>query len=166
MVIGPHDPAMLEVFKMVKGRFIIYHGKNGLQKEYSFIAVFDLVHAIKEVVDHPHSGQHEDYFCANIVSIYFAEIIEAIKQQCNIKFLITLRLPLWLLTAFAFGAKAITKLLPLSIPITPDKVAEIKQPSWLCSSAKFNQVFNFHCRYNLEQIVKVTYQDYKKRNWI
>lgn len=164
MVIGPRDPAMLEVFKMVNSRVVVYQGSQGMKKEYSFVSVFDLVKSIHTLVEQ--SAPTGDYFSSHPISITYDELLEEIKKNLNVSFTLNVRLPLFILVSVAFGAKYLKKLLPISLPITPDKIAEIKQKTWVCSSNKFIQKFDFKYEDNLQTIVKKTYEDYKQRDWI
>ncbi len=164
MVIGPRDPAILEVFKMVQNRIVIYEGSQGMRKEYSFISVFDLIQNINTVLENPQENQ--DFFVAHPISIYYDELMQEIKNNIKVSFTLNIRIPLTLLVSFAFGVKYIKKILPITIPLTPDKIAEIRQKSWICSSQKIKQQYDVTYQDNLSEIIKMTFDDYKQRNWL
>ncbi len=164
MIIGPRDVAMLEVFKMVKGRIIIYEGSNGLDKEYSFISVFDLNSAIAALVNDPHNN--DTYFIANPSIITYRQLIEEIADLLKIDIYFKIRIPLFLLISLAFGVKYIKHLLPVKLPITPDKIAEIKQRSWICSGQKLEEHYNLKYQYGLRAILEKSLEDYQQRRWI
>ena len=163
MVIGPRDPAVLDIFKMVQGRVILLPGQNSKTKLYSFVCVFDLVETIVLVATQKKKGI---FFSSNPQIISFEKLISEIKKQLKSKWIIYLPLPLFLVRMLATVLNFIYRLFPHNLRLTPDKYHELAATNWTCSGNKseveLGQVYN----YDLERTITITLLDYKSRNWI
>ncbi len=161
MVIGPRDPAILDVFKMVKSRKVVVPGKNGFDNRYSFICVHDLVDMITELTKF--RGRDEAFFCAHEKTCSFEEIIMTIARELGIHSISRYNAPLWALPFAANMLKILAKLLPINPRLTPDKVSELRSEAWLCSDAKAREWLGFKARYNLQETIALTAKDYLSR---
>lgn len=160
MVIGPSDPAILDIFKMVKSKIILTAGKEAKYNKYSFVCVFDLVEAIINSLD-KETNVTEDFFIAHENIVSFEQIIKTISNVMDKK-VIYLAVPIRLLK---FVANILCKL-PFDFRLTPDKINELIEPSWVCKNGKSLSKLKMKYKWNLKETIEVTYQDYKKRNWI
>lgn len=163
MVIGPRDPAVLDIFKMVKSRLILLPGMNSLPKSYSFVCVFDLVQTITQVIQ---TKNQESYYSAYPRAVTFREIIESIQKVMNRKLIIYLPTPLFIIKILAGLLEFINRFIPLNVRLTPDKVFELQALNWTCDSKKSESELSQVYHYDLKQTVEVTYEDYKKSEWI
>ncbi len=161
MVIGPRDPAILDVFKMVKSRKVVVPGKSGFDNRYSFVCVHDLVELINELTKF--RGRDEAFFCAYEKTCSFEEIIMTIAKELGIHSLSRYNAPLWALPVAANVLKVLSNLLPINPRLTPDKVNELKSEAWLCSDAKAREWLGFKARYDLKETIKITAKDYLSR---
>jgi nucleoside-diphosphate-sugar epimerase len=135
MVLGPDDPAILDLFKMVQNRLVVVPGLiGGSNKRYSFISIFDLVEMIGSAVKYQPASQGELFFVAHPVSTTYGELIQTIKSELGIGWLIKLPLPLPLLYLAAWLLNIGHHLLGIDFRLTPDKVPELHPSFWLCSS--------------------------------
>lgn len=163
MIIGPGDVAVLDIFKMVKSRFIILPGMNSKNKEYSFVCVFDLVETITRLLESNYSLL---LYSAHDKIITFNELIQEIKQQMQIRWTIYLHIPFFFIKLLSFILNIIYRVKNHNIRLTPDKINELKQLAWTCdnklSTTLLGQVYN----YSLSQTIAVTLNDYRKRRWL
>ncbi|MBC7714448.1 MAG: NAD(P)-dependent oxidoreductase [Rhizobacter sp.] len=163
MVIGPRDPAVLDIFKMVQSGVVILPGKGSKEKLYSFVCVFDLVETILLICEKRKASL---YYSSNPQTVTFNEIIMEIKKQLKKSWLVYLPLPLIFFKILTSFLALIYKIRPHSLRLTPDKYYELKATNWTCDGTKseveLGQVYN----YNFERTIKVTLADYKSRNWI
>jgi nucleoside-diphosphate-sugar epimerase len=163
MIIGPGDVAVLDIFKMVKSRFIILPGCNSKKKEYSFVCVFDLVETIIKVLESPQSftlySAHDDI-------ITFLDLINEIKKRMGIRFLIYLPIPLFFVRLLSLLLAFIYTFFKHSLRLTPDKILELKSNAWNCENGTSKNILVQEYKYPLNETVKITYEDYKKRKWI
>ena len=163
MVIGPRDPAVLDIFKMVKTGLIVLPGQNSKIKLYSFVCVFDLVQTINLICNLKKPGV---FFSACPEIISFNQLILEIKKQLKKKWIFYLSLPLFLVRIVAMILNFMYKVVPHSIPLTPDKYLELAATNWTCSGLKSENELGQIYNYNLEKTVTVTLLDYKSRGWI
>ncbi|EQC46261.1 NAD-dependent epimerase/dehydratase family protein [Bacteriovorax sp. Seq25_V] len=159
MVIGPRDTAVLDIFKMVKSRFVIGPGINFKNKKYSFINVFDLVDAIKYLTIEKGSGS---YFISHPRSITFVELINAINKNMGMKRLFFIPIPHPLLRIVG----RILTIFPVASRLTSDKVHELVQENWICSPKRYLETTNQVIKFDLENTVKMTQEDYEARKWL
>lgn len=159
MVIGPRDPAVLDIFKMVKTGLVVGPGLDFKNKEYSFVCVHDLVDAIillslKQVPGTFYVGHDE--------ILTFDSLIKTIQNELGRKFLLNIPIPNQLLKFVA----AITAVLPIPNRLTKDKVNELVQVSWSCSNEEIKSKVGFTPSWDIKRTVKETTKDYLERSWL
>jgi len=167
MVIGPRDPAILEVFRMVKNGLVLVAGMNGMKNRYSFICVHDLVDVIIASANHKSPENHaEVFFSAHPQTVSYEEIINEMKKAQNKKFVINLSMPIFMVSFLAHFLDFLRRLIPLSLPLTPDKIGEISQPAWVCCSEKSCEKLEMNYNWDLPKTIDVTLKDYRDRGWL
>lgn len=149
MVLGPNDPAMLEVFEMVKKRVIPIIGTRGKESRYSYVTVFDLVKTIIAILV-TEFNQHEIFYTASDNQISFGELIESIRTVVNGKKVFYFPVPKFGLSAIAI----ICKTLGINTRITTDKVNEIVEPNWCCDNTKAKKELKIKYDNDLLSILK------------
>ncbi len=163
MVIGPRDSAVLDIFKMVQGGFIILPGRNSKAKRYSFVCVFDLIETIIQITMQKKAGI---YFSANPQVITFEELIVEIKKQLKKNWMLYISLPLLLVKLVTVVLNIIYKIRPHQLRLTPDKYFELAALNWTCDASKSEKELGQVYNYNLERTINVTLLDYKSRKWL
>jgi nucleoside-diphosphate-sugar epimerase len=159
MVIGPRDPAVLDIFKMVKSGLVVGPGLDFKSKEYSFVCVHDLVDAIILLSTKQNGGT---FYVGHDEILTFESLIQTIQKELNKKFILNIPIPNQLLKFVA----AITAILPIPNRLTKDKVNELIQVSWSCSNQEIKEKLGFQPNWNIEKTVKETTRDYLDRNWL
>ncbi len=165
MVIGPRDPAVLDIFKMVNNSFIVTAGLDGANNEYSFVCVYDLIETIIKTLENDFE-QPEIFFSAHPDVITTGQLYTEIKKQANKKFLFNLRIPSPIIKLIAFQIGFFSKFMNIDIRLTPDKVNELLPKAWTCKSGKSASLLSQQYHWNLEKTIAGTLEDYKKRNWL
>lgn len=165
MVIGPRDPAVLDIFKMIKGSFIVTAGLDGMKNEYSFVCVYDLIETIKRVLEQDRATP-EVYFSSHPDIITTKDLYGEIQKQLSSKFLINLRVPTLLIRIIATIIGFLSKFMNIDIRLTPDKANELLANAWTCNSQKSIDSLNQNYKWNLEKTISATLEDYKKRDWL
>ncbi len=158
MIIGPRDPAIVDIFKMVKSQVIIGPGMNFLEKSYSYIFISDLIDIITKITT---GGIEGKFYSSHSQSITFSDIIETIKSEMKIKRLINIPIPHGLLTAVATASSW----LPISSRFTKDKAKELIQNSWCCSNEEVLSI-GLEPKITLKEAIQITKKDYEQRNWL
>ncbi|MEA9357872.1 NAD(P)-dependent oxidoreductase [Bacteriovorax sp. PP10] len=163
MVIGPRDPAVLDIFKMVQGGVILLPGQNSKTKLYSFVCVFDLVETIVLVAVQKKKGI---FFSANPQVVSFEQLISEIKKQLKKNWILYLPLPLILVRLLAMVLNFFYRLFPHNLRLTPDKYHELAATNWTCDGSKSEKELGQVYNYDLERTITMTLIDYKSRKWI
>jgi nucleoside-diphosphate-sugar epimerase len=166
IIFGPGDPAFLDLFKMIKNKRIIEVGKKGLHKNFSFICVHDLVDNIVQLSLKDKMDSSQTYFLSHCSVVEFQEIISTIQKLLEVDKLKTFTIPHTPLYALSFLFKTINYVFPLNIRLTPEKITELKYNHWVCSNHKSKKELQSVYKWNLQQTLKVTYEDYIKNNWL
>lgn len=164
MVIGPRDPAVLDIFKMVKSRIVLETGLGGRKKQYSFVCVHDVVAIIKKALQDDHQNL-ATYFTAHPESISFEGLIEEISVQLK-RTPVILPVPFLAITGIAHGMALAKKVLPVEFRLTPDKLHELKPDSWLCSGEKATSELGHEYKWDIKKTVEITLEDYLRRGWL
>ncbi len=161
MVIGPRDPAVLDIFKMVKSGIVVSPGENPNEKFYSYICVFDLVAFIKHALDNRINGC---FYCAYPNEISLSQLVSSIARKLKKSF-ITITIPKLVLKLAAKSVQRLGQLKLSNARLTSDKLHELLPSAWICDSTK-SQKTGFIYEWNLERTVEVTLEDYQARKWL
>lgn len=163
MIIGPGDAAVLDVFKMVKSRGVILPGVDAKRKEYSFVCVYDLIETIYLVLQ---SDKALFLYSAHDDVITFEQLINEIKKIMNIKFLFYIPVPVFFVFLLSKILAFLNHLFSHGMRLTPDKIFELNGSAWTCSNSRSKTILAQDYKYSLKETIKVTYEDYRKRDWI
>lgn len=165
MVIGPRDPAVLDVFKMISNGLVVTAGLRGHKNEYSFVCVYDLVETIKNCLT-TNNLNSETYFSSFPKVITLSELYESIKKSMSKKSLINIKIPSVLIVFIAKTLGVISKFIKVDIRLTPDKVNELLPPAWVCDATKSERELSMVYNWDLEKTVSATLEDYRDRDWL
>ncbi len=166
MVMGPRDPAVLDVFKMVKGKLILNTGLKGPHKRYSIICIFDLVNIIKKTMKRDNENTNtEIYFPSYPKDYSFGDIVGEISRELNVR-TYSLPIPFPVISGLANGLSLLYKVKKHDLRLTPDKINELRPMAWICSGDKAQNELDHQYQWDLNKTVKVTIEDYQKRNWL
>ncbi|WP_417334808.1 NAD-dependent epimerase/dehydratase family protein [Halobacteriovorax marinus] len=165
MVIGPRDPAVLDIFKMINDSFVVTAGMDGMNNEYSFVCVYDLIQTIKSAVEKDFEGP-EIFFSAHPQIITTQELYKSIQRNLGKKRLINLPIPSTLIRVVATLIGFFSKFMKIDIRLTPDKANELLASAWCCQSTKSTETLSQCYDWDLDKTIAATAKDYKERNWI
>jgi nucleoside-diphosphate-sugar epimerase len=164
MVIGPKDTAVLDIFKMVKSRFIVLPGLNAKKKIYSFVCVHDLVNTIVLSVTKLHNDAL--LYSAHDNNISFLELITSIKKKEKKNILFFIPIPKLVLKLSARALYYINHIFPHELRLTPDKVQELIEKEWTCSNHQCKRLLDQKFNFDLNSTIEITHVDYKERKWL
>jgi nucleoside-diphosphate-sugar epimerase len=166
MVMGPRDPAVLDVFKMVKQGFVPVVGHNGHENRYSFVSVFDLIDILIATLYQDRTTQVKIYFTSHPQTVSFEDIVNAIQATQNKRRVRFIHFPFLFLKFFSMVASFLSKFTTVEIRITPDKLKELKASRWTCDGSLVSADLEFEYQNDLNSIVKLTQKDYENRGWL
>ncbi len=168
MVIGPKDPAFLEIFKMIKNGIMLYPGRNGGNKEYTFVSVYDLCRVINKSLRYEVPTERPEVFLPGYpATIKYNQIVTTIAKLVGREKFHSIYVPLPVVLLLAKGLQLIHSIFSKFDPqLTPDKINEIRPDSWTCDSSKTQNKLNLSFKWDIESILERTYQDYIERKWL
>jgi len=154
-VYGPRDPAYASAFKAVRAGF---HPVPGFKKRYSGIVFApDLVEGIVAAALNPDSVG-ETYFFTNPENNSAGQLLNAFARAMGKKFHITVPTPIFIMKLFAIIQELIfhfTRIIPNP---SRDKVRDLSQTYWLCSSQKAKQHLGWEPKHTLVEGAEITHR--------
>ena len=165
IVMGPRDPGILDLFKMVKSRLVLYPGTLGLENTYSFISVYDLVNIIAKVLE-DNQIKNGIFYPSKDTVIKYKDIVFEIKKLMGISWILNLQVPMPIISFLSRIFLFLNKLKIYDFKLTPDKVLDIRHHQWVCNWKDSKPAFDYDCKWGLSEILRETFRDYKERKWI
>ncbi|MFC1725259.1 NAD-dependent epimerase/dehydratase family protein [candidate division KSB1 bacterium] len=161
-IYGPRDEGFLFVFKMInKGISPILGTEN---KFYNFIYIDDLIKGIFNAAVSEKSINHVFFLCDdNIYS--WGEVVGMIRKIIGKK-VIKIRIPLPVLYTSALFSELAAKITGKPSVFNLQKIAELKEDYWVCTSQKAGNLLGFKPAFSIEQGLKITFDWYKKFGYI
>lgn len=156
MILGPRDSATLPLFKMAAG---LVRTKPGLRrKEFSFLAVEDVVEAIQAAWNAPLPSPH--YIAADR-SISDFELIETAARAARAKG-VTLPIPIAVVKAMSFLVDSIPSLRRSAPSLTRDRAKEIWPDRWVVDATAFRQATGWASKYDLSHALQSAHDYYTR----
>ncbi len=162
MILGPRDTATLPLFKMAQAPFQFKPGFS--QKQYSFVAVQDLVSAIFKALALPVDFRNcalRKFFVASEKTITDIELISTATQVMNKKSRL-LKIPqpmIWGISQVVGNIPALRKAIP---NLSKDRAKEIWPDKWVISAKSFEEQFDWKAQMTLQSSLKETLDWYVK----
>jgi nucleoside-diphosphate-sugar epimerase len=162
IVFGPGDLDMLDALKLLKMGVLPILGKD--QRRYSIIFVKDLVAGMMELAFS--SLENEMFYLANPMVVEWEEFMRLVARLMGKQRMHTIHIPLslgWLLAGMVemycriFRRRAIFNL---------DKFREMRNPCWVCSPFKAQELVHFTPRFSLEEAMASTINWYRANGFL
>lgn len=155
-VYGPRDSDFLTFFKIIKAGFVFYF----TEAVYSLIYIDDLIKGIMTAgKDEKATG--ETFFIADPHPYSTTEIVSAISEALEkkpLKIKISKKMGMFFIKIFQkFEKKSI---------INTDKLKELSQPCWVCSTEKAERMLGYKAKTKLREGMLWTARWYKMNQWI
>ncbi|GHU87561.1 NAD-dependent dehydratase [Bacteroidia bacterium] len=161
-VYGPREKDYFLMIKSIKAGFDMTAGLK--PQKLTFIYVKDLVKAVFLSLESPVSGK--TYFVADGDVYTDKEYTEIVKKVLGKKFVLRIRVPLFLLKWISAIAEDLSKFTKQPSTLNRDKFKIMKQRDWTCDPCPLTQELGFKAGYNLERGMQECIEWYKKNHWI
>jgi nucleoside-diphosphate-sugar epimerase len=161
-VYGPFDRDFLRYFAGVKRGFALMIGRE--ERWISLIYAKDLARAVLACLDSEKASGNE-YIVEDGRPHAWTELAAAIGRSLH-KSPVLLRLPPFLAKVACAVTGFVAKCTGKPALFSRDKLKEILQPSWTCSSAKIRADLGFSPQYSLEKGIEETYRWYTEHKWL
>ena len=96
----------------------------------------------------------------------FRQLLEGIEAALGKKALVRINLPMPVVYLAALGSEIFGKLTNKAVMLTRDKMNEIRQPHWVCSSAWAQRDLGWKPQIDLDHGIRQTAQWYRDQKWI
>jgi nucleoside-diphosphate-sugar epimerase len=160
-VFGPWERDFFAYFQLIQRGLSLQLGRN--ERHLSLIYVGDLVDLILLALESP-AAVGQTYFACAYPSSY-AGLSKAIAEAMA-KSPVTVTVPEFALVPLVWWSKVQGKLTGKPALINDQRVLDMKQPFWLCSSAKARHELGFAPRQSLQAAVEETAAWYRKNGWL
>jgi dihydroflavonol-4-reductase len=161
-VYGPRDRDIYTFFKLLSKR--IKPCLSGEDQHISLCYVEDVVHAIllSAQTQQP-SGQI--FFLSDGQDYRWEEIGDIFTQAMETK-AICVRVPEWMVFGVASLSEYLSKISGKPSLLSKGKVEEMVQKNWVCDITKAKTVLGFEPKVSLMEGARLTFEWYKKENWL
>jgi nucleoside-diphosphate-sugar epimerase len=147
-VYGPRDKDYLVEFQSVNKGFDF---KAGLKPQMlTFIYVKDLAKAVFLAIENENIN-NKAYFVADGDVHTDAEFSKLIQKILGKKYVLNIRMPLWLTYCYCFISEVSGKITGKPMTLNTDKFKILKQRNWICETASLEADLGFCAEYNLEK---------------
>lgn len=161
-VFGPRDVDVLGVFRTAKFGFVTYIA--GADRLVSIIYVEDLVNGILKAAFSP-AARNQVYFMANPEPVVWRAFSLLIARVLGRR-AVAVPVPLALMQIISLGGDFFGRLRGTAVLFRSEKIVEMKQLAWVCSSEKAYRELLWKPQVALEEAVRRTAQWYRDHNWI
>lgn len=161
-VYGPRDKDYLILMRAIKGGV---SAGAGLKKQLlSFIYVEDLADIIFQSINE--GITRKEYYVSDGYGYTDTEFNEMVKRHLGKRWVLSFKIPLFIVQAAAYVNENIAKLLKTPTTFNTDKYWIMRQRNWTCDISPLQEDINFKPKYLLDEGVKKTIEWYKDNNWL
>jgi len=163
VIYGPRDPALVPFFQLARWRVapLLMGGHNRISITY----VEDIARAIALAATSEASLAGKTY-CPEDGSVYsWRDVLAAVEASAGRKAM-RINAPRWAFSAAAMGSEAFSAVTRRAVSLTRDKVREMAQRHWVCSSDELRRDLGWAPRVNIRTGAMLTGDWYRQHGWI
>jgi len=161
-VYGPRDKDFLALFKCLSRR--IKPCLTGRQQRLSLCYVKDLVQGMLLALE-TQAKSGEIFFLSDGHDYRMEDVGDILAQAMGITAL-RIRIPERMVVGIACFSEYLSKMLGRPFLLNQDKAEEIVQKEWVCDITKARTLLGFEPRVPLSEGAGLTFEWYKKENWL
>ncbi len=163
VIYGPRDPALVPFFRLARWRIapLLMGGWNRV----SIIYVEDISRAIARAAT-AEADVAGKLYCPEDGAVHtWRDLLTAIEEAVGRKAL-RISAPSWSFEAAALVSEAFGFVARRAVPLTRDKVREMAQRHWVCSSEELRRDLGWAPAVGIREGAKLTYEWYRRQSWI
>jgi nucleoside-diphosphate-sugar epimerase len=161
-VYGPRDRNIYAFFKLLSKR--IKPCLWGQEQHISLCYVQDIVQAML-LASETQASDGEIFFLSDGQDYRLEEIGDILAQAMGVN-PVCIRVPEWMIFGVASLSEYFSKISGKPALMTKGKVEEMVQKNWLCDITKAKTVLGFEPKVSLMEGARLTFEWYKKENWL
>lgn len=163
VIYGPRDPALVPFFRLTRMRLapLLMGGSNRI----SIVYVEDAASAIAlaATAEAPVTGK---IYCPEDGAPHtWRDLLAAVEQAAG-RSALRIHTPRWAFSAAAAVTEAWGLLLRRPVSLTREKLQEMVQPHWVCSSEELRRDLGWEPRVDIWEGARRTYRWYRAHGWI
>lgn len=161
-VYGPRDRDIFFVFQLANRGILPVIGSRDMR--VNLIHVKDLVRAIMLAAESD-KAVGQTYFATDPAPYRWTEtgtlVAAALGKKC-----LRIRIPIFAISLVAAAARVVSVFQYSPPLLSPDKVRELKQRYWVCSTVKISSTLGFAPQYSLAEGLSETARWYRDNHWL
>lgn len=161
-VYGPREKDYFLMLKSVKSGLDV--GAGFKPQHLTFIYVKDLVDVAFSAAES--DIRNKAYFVADGDVHTDKEYTKLVKEALEKKYVLSIKIPLWLLKTISITAESVSKLTKKPSTLNRDKYKIMKQRNWVCDTTPLVNDLNFSAKYNLKKGLEESVQWYRDNKWL
>jgi nucleoside-diphosphate-sugar epimerase len=161
-VYGPRDRDIYSFFKLLSKK--IKPCLSGEEQHISLCYVRDIVQAIL-LASETKESDGEIFFLSDGQSYHWEEVGDIFAEAMGIT-PICIRVPEWMILGIASISEYFSKISGKPALLNKGKVEEMVQKNWVCDITKAKEVLGFEPIVSLMEGARLTFEWYKKENWL
>jgi len=158
-VYGPHERDYLMMIKSIDSGWDF--GVGYRRQMLTFVYVADLVDAMFRAINSP-AALHRKYIISEDRAYSQAEFRSMVAERLGKRFVVPVRLPLWVVYIASVVAEKIAALQGRPSTLNRDKFKIMRQRNWNCDISDARRDFGFVPQWPLERGLAVTVAEYLK----
>ena len=162
VVVGPGDPAMLTVFKMVKYRFAAL--PMGKPQQLSFVYVGDLIEAIV-LMSNDRSMNNRLYYTSSEVTITNREIVDTIAKVLQKRICIVF-IPKHVIKFIMYVSTAASVVFKIAKFYDYRQYKQMTAPAFICTSELLTAETSWQAKTELTEAIRLSAIGYQKQKWL
>jgi nucleoside-diphosphate-sugar epimerase len=163
IIYGPRDHEILTFFKLVKGGVLPTIGKAGATMSMVFGS--DCAEAcVKAITADVPSGSV--YFVDDGEAYPFRTMVESIETALGKRAFLRFTIPMPVIWVAAVASELYGKVTNTAVMVNRDKINEIRQPHWVCTSERTRRDLKWEPRVKLSEGAVTTARWYEDNGWL
>lgn len=163
VIYGPRDPALVPFFKLARFRIapLLMGGRNRI----SIVYVDDIARAIAAATTAEADVAGKTY-CPEDGSVYSWRDLLAAVEEASGRRAMRVFAPRWAFEAAALASETFGLALGRAVSLTREKVKEMAQPHWVCSSEPLRRDLGWTPHTGIREGARLTGDWYRQHRWI
>jgi nucleoside-diphosphate-sugar epimerase len=163
VIYGPRDTGLLAFFRLARFRIapLLMGGRNRI----SIVYAEDAARAVSQSLTAEANVAGKVYSPEDGQVYTWRDLLASIEEATGSRAL-RISAPRWAFNAAALAGEGFAMLTRRAVPLTRDKVLEMAQPHWVCSSEPLQEDVGWSARVQAPEGARLTAKWYRQNGWL